>query len=422
MHDIKFIRENPEVFAQHLSKRGLEGIVDQILTIDNRLRQEQTTLQEKLTKRNEFAKEIGKSKSKGIDVSSLLQQADELKAQIPDLEHSISLLESELYDKMINLPNILSEDVPLGADENENQEIRRWGEIKHFDFQVKEHYEVVGILDKMDFETGAKISGSRFVILKSDLARLERALANFMLDIHTKEFGYTEISPPYLVKNEAMFGVGQLPKFDEDSFLTREGLRLIPTSEVSLTNMVANEILQEEELPLRFTAYTPCFRSEAGSAGKDTKGMIRLHQFSKVELVSITRPRDAASEHERMTMCAEEILKRLGLPYRIMLLCSGDTGFHSQKTYDIEVWLPGQKRYREISSCSYCGAFQARRMNARYKELVSRKNYFVHTLNGSALAIGRTMAAIIENYQNSDGSITIPNALQSYMNNIKIIA
>ncbi|AIF80886.1 seryl-tRNA ligase [endosymbiont of Acanthamoeba sp. UWC8] len=421
MHDIKFIRENPELFDKGLLKRGLENISNDIITLDEKLRKEQTHLQEKQTRRNELAKEIGKGKAAGSDVSHLLKQADELKVQVPQLEESIKELESRLEEIMINIPNTLLDEVPEGKDEADNQEIKKWGETKQFDFTPKHHYELGEDLKQMDFEAAAKMSGSRFVILKKDLAKLERALANFMLDIHTSEFGYTEVSPPLLVKNEAMFGVGQLPKFDQDSFLTREGLRLIPTSEVSLTNLVREMILEEEELPLRYTAYTPSFRSEAGSAGKDTRGMIRVHQFSKVELVSIVRSRDSKAEHERMTACAEEILKRLELPYRIMLLCGGDTGFSSQKTYDFEVWLPGQNKYREISSCSTCGDFQARRMRARYKELDSRKNYFVHTLNGSGLAVGRTIVAILENYQNSDGSINIPHALQKYMNGTKII-
>ncbi|KIE05076.1 Serine--tRNA ligase [Candidatus Jidaibacter acanthamoeba] len=421
MHDIKFIRENPELFDKALLKRGISNISNDIITLDEKLRKEQTHLQEKQTKRNELAKEIGKGKAERGDVSCLLKQADELKVQVPQLEESIKELESKLEEMMINLPNTLLDDVPEGKDEDDNQEVRKWGEIKQFDFTPKHHYELGEGLNQMDFEAAAKMSGSRFVVLKKDLAQMERALANFMLDIHTSEFGYTEVSPPLLVKDEAMFGVGQLPKFDQDSFLTREGLRLIPTAEVSLTNLVREMILEEEELPLRYTAYTPSFRSEAGSAGKDTRGMIRVHQFSKVELVSIVRPRDSKAEHERMTTCAEEILKRLELPYRIMLLCGGDTGFSSQKTYDFEVWLPGQNKYREISSCSTCGDFQARRMKARYKELDSRKNYFVHTLNGSGLAVGRTIVAILENYQNSDGSINIPHALQKYMNGTKII-
>ncbi|MBA8666686.1 serine--tRNA ligase [Holosporaceae bacterium 'Namur'] len=421
MHDIKFIRENPELFDKGLLKRGLENVSNDIITFDEKLRKEQTHLQEKQTRRNELAKEIGKGKTAGGEVSHLLKQADELKVQVQQLEESIKELESKLEEMMINLPNTLLDEVPEGKDEDDNQEVRKWGEINEFDFIPKHHYELGEDLKQMDFGAAAKMSGSRFVVLKKDLARMERALANFMLDIHISEFGYTEVSPPLLVKDEAMFGVGQLPKFDQDSFLTREKLRLIPTSEVSLTNLVREMILEEEELPLRYTAYTPSFRSEAGSAGKDTRGMIRVHQFSKVELVSIVRPRDSKAEHERMTACAEEILKRLELPYRIMLLCGGDTGFSSQKTYDFEVWLPGQNKYREISSCSTCGDFQARRMKARYKELDSRKNYFVHTLNGSGLAVGRTIVAILENYQNSDGSINIPHALQRYMNGIKII-
>jgi len=322
-----------------------------------------------------------------------------------------------------NLPNIPAQDVPIGADENSNLEVRRYGGKRQFDFVPESHYELGEKLGLMDFEQAAKISGSRFAILKGQLARLGRALINFMLEMHVNEFGYTEVYHPALVKNEAMYNVGQLPKFSDDSYLTTDELRLIPTSEVFLTSLVADKIVEEKELPIRFTAYSECFRKEAGSAGRDTRGMIRQHQFGKVELVSITAEDQSNDELERMTSVVEEILKKLELPYRVMLLCSGDMGFAAQRTYDIEVWLPEQNKYREISSCSNCGAFQARRMNAKYSSETDKKiKKYVHTLNGTALAIGRTIVAIMENYQNSDGSIAIPNVLQKYMSNDTVIS
>ena len=420
MHDIKFIKEAPQEFDLNLGRRGILPQSTVILELDERLRHAQTTLQDLQSKRNSLAKQIGTLKAKGEDASHLLATGEEIKNSLPQYETLLAELEQNLHKILSTLPNLLQEDVPNGETEEQNVEIKREGTPKLFP-NSKQHFELGENLQMMDFATATKISGARFVILKDDLALMERALANFMLDIHTQQWGYTEVSVPYLVKEEAMFGVGQLPKMDQESFLTREGFRLIPTAEVSLTNMVADMIVDEEELPLRFTAYSPCFRSEAGSAGRDTRGMIRLHQFSKVELVSITRPQDSNAEHERMLICAESILQKLELPYRIMSLCSGDIGFSARKTYDIEVWLPGQNCYREISSCSNCGEFQARRMAARYKELTSRKNKYVHTLNGSGLAVGRTMVAILENYQNEDGSIAVPAALRSYMNGIEKI-
>jgi seryl-tRNA synthetase len=328
----------------------------------------------------------------------------------------------ELDDLLAGIPNLPARDVPDGADAEGNVEIRRHGNPRNFSFTPKQHFETGEALGLMDFEAAAKLSGARFVVLKGELARLERALAAFMLDLHTHEFGYQEIVPPFLVKDETAYGTGNLPKFGEDLFRTREGFWLIPTAEVPLTNLVAGDILDDSVLPLRFTAYTPCFRSEAGAAGKDTRGMIRVHQFSKVELVSIAHPDHSAAEHERMTSCAEEVLKRLGLPYRVVTLCTGDMGFASQKTYDIEVWLPGQGAYREISSCSNCGDFQARRMKARFRRAGEKGTRFLHTLNGSGLAIGRTMIALIENYQEEDGSVVLPDALVPYMGGLKVIA
>lgn len=415
MIDIKIIRENPEILDHALLNRGAKPIAQELLAIDNNLRILQQKLQDLNTQRNEVARNIGHCKQHKTDETEHLKQAAEIKAALPVLEEEITAANHLLQHMLDELPNIPSSEVPIAADESGNQEISRFGTPKHFEFPPKEHFDLGEAMGTMDFTTAANMSGSRFVLLYKDLARMERALANFMLDMHTQEFGYTEVSPPLLVRDSAMYGTGQLPNLDADSFKVDGKFRLIPTAEVSLTNIVADKILAEEELPLRFTAHTPCFRSEAGSAGRDTRGMIRVHQFSKVELVSIVRPQDAKKEHERMLAAAEEVLKRLELPYRVMLLCTGDMGFTSTKTYDIEVWLPGQNKYREISSCSNCGDFQARRMKARYKELSTGHNIFLHTLNGSALAVGRTMVAILENYQNHDGSISIPKALQPYM-------
>lgn len=421
MLDLKLIRANPDILDNALVKRGAEKISHHLLSLDNQARDLQQKLQELNTKRNEVAKFIGQARQNGLDCSKELEEASYIKSEIPALEEKISKISHDLQVILESIPNIPSEEVPVALDESGNVEIKKIGDIKKLKFTPKEHFDIGESLEMMDFSTASAISGSRFVFLYKHLALMERALANFMLDIHTQDFDYTEVSPPLLVKDVAMYGVGQLPKFSEDSFKVDDKFRLIPTAEVSLTNIVADKILTEEELPLRFTAYTPCFRSEAGSAGRDTRGMIRVHQFSKVELVSIVRPQDSKQEHERMLNSAEEVLKRLDLPYRVMLLSTGDMGFSSTKTYDIEVWLPGQNKYREISSCSNCGDFQARRMRARYKELSTGNNILLHTLNGSALAVGRTMVAIIENYQNEDSSISIPEALQKYMNGIKKI-
>ena len=389
-----------------------------LLERDKELRALQTELQEQQARRNALSKEIGRIRAQGGDAAAAIAEVGGLKDALQAGEERLRMLTDALDAELAGLPNLLAEDVPDGDDEDANVLLRRWGEPRAFDFAPKEHDDLGGPLG-MDFARAAKLSGARFVALYGDLARLERALATFMLDIQTKEHGYTEVAVPYLVRDHVLFGTGQLPKFGEDSFRTTTGLWLIATSEIALTNLVAGEILAEEQLPLRYTAYTPCFRSEAGAAGKDTKGMIRQHQFAKVELVSITRPDASAEEHERMTRCAETVLQRLELPYRVMVLCAGDTGFAARKTYDIEVWLPGQGRYREISSCSNCGDFQARRMNARSRPQGERRTEFVHTLNGSGLAVGRTLVALLENGQQADGSITLPPALRPYMNGME---
>ncbi len=487
MHDIKFIRQNPEAFDAGLARRGLTAQSANILKLDEKKRARQTELQELQKKRNEIAAKIGQAKARGEDASAVMEEAGKLKAAIAEMEKQMEE-RGEVEALLETLPNIPADDVPQGKDEKDNKIIREWkpdplpNPPPHAGEGIKyrEHFELGEKLGLMDFEAAAKLSGARFVVLKGALARMERALASFFLDNNIAA-GYTEIAPPFMVRDNAMYGTGQLPKFEKDLFRTQsfdleifvkraqeifqDALNkktdflsalendsklnklnqiaseasdilikeyesgavldkkwLIPTAEVPLTNLVADEILDEEKLPLRFTAYTPCFRSEAGAAGKDTRGMIRQHQFSKVELVSITTPDKSKAEHERMTLQAESLLQKLGLPYRTMLLCTGDMGFSSEKTYDIEVWLPGQGAYREISSCSNCGAFQARRMKARFKSKASKGNEFVHTLNGSGLPIGRTLVAILENYQNADGSIAIPEALRPYMGMDKIPA
>jgi len=414
MHDIEYIRKNPEVFDKAMKSRGVkEFAITEILKIDQESRLLTTKLQALNRQRNEITEKIKKLKT----AKSPCEQEVVLSKDIANEIEAVSSKEREmkgmLLDILSNLPNVAAQDVPIGENENFNVEIKRHGEKKQLNFTPKSHYELGETLGLMDFEQAAKISGSRFVILEGKLAQLGRALVSFMLDMHTNEFGYTEVYHPILVKDEAMYNVGQLPKFSHDSYLTTDELRLIPTSEVVLTNLVADKLVSENALPIRFTAYSECFRKEAGSAGRDTRGMIRQHQFGKVELVSIATEDQSNNELERMTNVAEEILKRLELPYRVMLLCSCDMGFAAQKTYDIEIWLPGQNKYREISSCSNCGAFQARRMNAKTSNGKAKK--YVHTLNGTALAIGRTIVAIMENYQNSDGSIAVPDALQKYM-------
>lgn len=415
MYDIKFIREFPEDFDHAMKMRGIDISAKIILEKDTELRRLKTELQELRAEKNEINKNLS-SVQKSED---LIKKSETLKAQINELSTNVDIIEKELYKTLSALPNMPAADVPFGTSSNDNIELYKIGSIKEFDFKIKHHFELFP--EQMDFVQSAKISGSRFVLLKGQLALLERALANFMLDIHTNEFGFIEVATPVLVRDSAMFGAGQLPKFSEDSFTVDNGAyRLIPTSEVTLVNLISDMIIKENELPMRFTAYTQCFRSEAGSAGKDTRGMIRMHQFSKVELVSITTPENSNNEHDRILNAAETILEKLQIPYRVVLLCSQDMGFSSKKTYDIEVWCPAQKSYREISSCSNCGNFQAIRMNSRYKTTAG-ENRRPHTLNGSGLAVGRTIVAIMENYQQSDGSVSIPDALKPYMNNFSSI-
>jgi seryl-tRNA synthetase len=421
MHDIRWIRENPEEFDRGLARRGLAPRAAEVLALDQRWRAFETAAQESLATRNRLSREVGGAKARGEPVDELLGQI----ARGNDIETAnagtAADLRRQLDDLLASLPNLPAPDVPDGPDETANKELRRHGAPPQFNFAPLPH-EVIGErLGLMDFPRAGRLSGSRFVVLKGQLARLERAIAQFMLELHTREFGYTEIAPPLLVRDEAAFGTGQLPKQAEDMFQTREGLWLIPTAEVPLTNLVAGEILDAAALPLRFTAWTPCFRSEAGAAGKDTRGMIRVHQFNKVELVSITRPEESEAEHERMIQCAEEVLKRLGLAYRVVLLSTGDMGFAARKTYDIEVWLPGQDTYREISSCSNCGPFQAQRMKARYRPVGEKGTRPVHTLNGSGLAVGRTMIAVLENFQRHDGTVAVPEALHPHMGGQTVI-
>ncbi len=419
MHDIRLIRENPEAFDAGLARRGLEPLSAQIVAADASLRALQTEIQTSLARRNEASKLIGQAMASGDK-----DKAEALKAEVADLKTALPAKEdaereqlAALQDILAAIPNIPLADVPAGEDEDGNVEIARWGTPRTFDFTPQEHADFAPALG-LDFETAAKMSGARFAFLKGQMARLERALGQFMIDKQTTEAGYTECATPLMVRDEAAYGTTQLPKFREDLFQTTDGRWLISTSEMSLTNAVREEILPEADLPIRMTALTPCFRSEAGSAGRDTRGYIRQHQFWKVELVSIVRPEDSDAELERKTRAAEVILEALELPYRKMLLCSGDMGFSARKTYDLEVWLPGQNAYREISSCSTCGDFQARRMNARFRREGGKSNEFVHTLNGSGLAVGRTLVAILENYQQADGSVDIPQELLPYMGGI----
>lgn len=424
MHDIKLIRDNPEAFDAGLARRGVEPQAASILALDTARRGVATRMQESQSRRNEASKAIGAAMGRGDKA-----EAERLKAEVATLKNTLPQLEAEerdltaqLQDELARWPNLPDAAVPDGADETQNLEVSRWGTPRSFDFTPKEHADLGPALG-LDFETGALISGARFTFLRGQMARLQRALGQFMLDTQTAQAGYTECAPPLMVKDEAAFGTGQLPKFAEDLFRTTDGRWLIPTAEVSLTNAVREQILTDADLPLRLTALTPCFRSEAGAAGRDTRGYIRQHQFEKVELVTICRPEDSPAEHERMTHAAEAILQALDLPYRKMLLCSGDMGFTARKTYDLEVWLPGQDAYREISSCSNCGDFQARRMNTRYRPAkdsagTQKGTEFVHTLNGSGLAVGRTLVAVLENYQQADGSVTVPASLQPYMGGI----
>jgi len=427
MYDIRWIRENAAAFDRGLQRRGLEKLSSSLLALDDQRRAAIGKSQAAQERRNALSKEIGKAMGQKD-----LALAEQLKAEVASLKEQVPALETEekaaveaLNEQLAAIPNAPFDEVPDGADEHGNVEYSRHG-VKPEEGgkrlvgvnQPKEHYELGEALGQMDFETAAKLSGSRFVVLDRQIARLNRAIGQFMLDTHVEEHGYTEVNPPLMVRDDAMFGTAQLPKFRDDQFRAGEDHWLIPTAEVPLTNLVRESILSEEELPRRFTALTPCFRAEAGSAGRDTRGMLRQHQFEKVELVSITAPEKSREEHERMLSCAENVLKKLDLHYRVMTLCTGDMGFASQKTYDIEVWLPGQKTYREISSCSVCGDFQARRMNARYKTKDGKGPFFVHTLNGSGTAVGRALIAVMENYQNADGSITVPDVLVPYMRGV----
>ena len=433
MHDIKLIRDDSVAFDDGLKRRGLAPLSAEVLKHDAELRTLLTRLQTAQARRNEASKLIGQAKAKKDEAQAqaLMAEVAGLKDEIQKGEEEERRLQAALNDFLATIPNLPAADVPVGPDETANVEIRRWGSVPEMAFKPKEHFDLGEGLGQMDFEAAARMSGARFVVLKNGLARLDRAIAQFMLDLHTEQArpnntaenieigGYAEISPPYLVRDEAMYGTGQLPKFADDLFRVSSDYWLVPTAEVPLTNLVREQILDEKQLPFRFTAYTPCFRAEAGAAGRDTRGMIRMHQFSKVELVSITTPEQSADEHERMTNCAQEVLKRLGLHHRVIVLSTGDMGFGARKTYDIEVWLPGQNAFREISSCSNCGDFQARRMNARYRPEGGKNTRFVHTLNGSGLAVGRTLVAILENYQQADGSVVIPDALRPYMGGIE---
>ncbi len=423
MFDIRWIRENPEAFDRGMGRRGLAPRSESLLELDAARRRLLSDLQEMQSRRNALSKEIGRAMAAGEKerAGQLKAEVAAMKSRMQELEEAARAKEEELTAALAALPNIPLEETPDGEDESDNVELRRVGAPPAFDFAPRQHFELGEALGYMDFETAAGMSGARFVILKGPLARLERALAAFMLDLQTGENGYTEVSPPLLVRDEAMFGTGQLPKFSADLFRTTDGRWLIPTAEVPLTNMAAGRIMRESELPMRVCAHTPCFRSEAGAAGRDTRGMIRQHQFTKVELVSITTPEESRAELDRKTAAAEEVLRRLGLAYRVVALCAGDMGFSAQLTYDLEVWLPGQDTYREISSVSLCGDFQARRMNARFRREGEKGTRFVHTLNGSGLAVGRTLVAVMENCQNADGSITVPEVLRPYMGGMERI-
>ena len=425
MHNIKYIRNNPKQFEKLMKRRGISLNSSEILDIDNDIRSYQTKMQILQEKRNKASKDIGLLISQGTDISSLKKNISDYKSDLTIMDEKVKDLNLKLNNLLIELPNSLEDDVPEGKSEDENQFIKSWGVKPQFSFNPLDHVEIGEKLNQMDFKRGVKISGSRFVLLRGQLALLERALSTFMIETHLNDDEFEEISPPFIVKEHALFGTGQLPKFSDDLFHTTDNRWLIPTAEVPLTNIVSNEIIDKNNLPLRFVANTPCFRSEAGAAGSDTRGMIRQHQFSKVEMVFVTHPSKSNEELEYLVSCAEKILQKLKLPYRVMMLCSGDVGFSAKKTYDLEVWLPGQNSgqglYREISSCSNCGDFQARRMNAKFKDKVSNEIDFLHTLNGSGLAVGRTMIAILENYQQKDGSIVIPDALLPYMRGLKKI-
>ncbi|WP_375414932.1 serine--tRNA ligase [uncultured Bradyrhizobium sp.] len=443
MHDIRSIRDNPQAFDAALKRRGLQPMSASLLAVDEKRRAAILASEQAQTRRNSASKEIGDAKKAKDDsrAAKLMAEVAELKTTMPQLEAAAKAADEELATELAAVPNLPADDVPEGVDEHGNVQRHVFGKIRNYAFNPKPHDDIGAALGYMDFATAAKLSGARFVVLKKGLARLERAIGQFMLDLHTNEHGYTEINPPLMVRDDVMFGTGQLPKFKEDQFAVgtleefgeeaiaagksfdapmKQAYWLIPTAEVPLTNLVRESILDDKQLPLRFTALTPCFRAEAGAAGRDTRGMIRQHQFTKVELVSITTPETSGDEHERMLSSAEEVLRRLDLHYRVMTLCAGDMGFSAQKTYDIEVWMPGQGAYREISSCSVCGDFQARRMDARYRDS-SNKPRFVHTLNGSGTAVGRALIAVMETYQQEDGSIAVPEVLQPYMGGVKVV-
>lgn len=417
MHDIRTIRDNPEAFDAAMARRGLSGVSAEVLAIDEARRAAILKAETEQAEANKAAKAIGAAKASGdeAEFERLRAEVAEKKKHIAALNDEAKAKDEELTQLLMTLPNVIADDVPDGADEDDNVEIRRWGTPRVFDFTPKEHYDLAAVQDGLDFETAAKLSGSRFVVLSGAVARLHRALAQFMIDTHVEENGLTETITPVLVREEMMYGTGQLPKFGEDSYKTTNGWWLIPTAEVTLTNIVNGATISADYLPRRYVAHTQCFRSEAGSAGKDTAGMLRQHQFEKVEMVSVTKPEDSEAEHERMTRCAEDILERLGLPYRTVKLCTGDIGFGARRTHDIEVWLPGQNTYREISSVSTTGDFQARRMNARFRPEAGAKPEYVHTLNGSGLAVGRCLIAVLENGQEADGSVTLPGVLHPYL-------
>ncbi len=422
MHDIKLIRDDPTAFDASLARRNQPPMAARLLALDAERREAVTAAQTIQAERNKLSREIGVRKGKGEDASDILAAVARSKDEQAAAEAKADVKGQELDAILAMIPNLPSADVPDGKDETANVVVRKWGEPAKPGFAPKDHVAIGEGLGMMDFDRAARMSGARFVVLSGALARLERALGAFMLDLHTGEHGYREVNPPMLVRDHALFGTGQLPKFAEDLFVTTTGYWLIPTAEVSLTNQVREEILDDSVLPLRYTAQTPSFRAEAGAAGQDTRGMIRQHQFIKVELVSVTTPEQSEAEHERMTKCAETVLQRLGLPYQVLALCTGDMGFSARKTYDLEVWLPGQNRYREISSCSNCGDFQARRMNARFRAKGDKATRFVHTLNGSGLAVGRTLVAVLENYQQADGSVIVPEVLRPYMGGLTVIS
>ncbi len=423
MFDIKWIRDNPDQFDAAMKRRGNDPIAAELVALDDKRRAHVAKLQEAQEERNRASKEIGKAKASGDEAAAqaAIEEVAKLKSFLQTGEEEGKALSQAVTDALAVLPNLPHDDVPDGADEADNVEVRKSGEKPEFGFHPKEHFELGEALGQMDFEAAAKISGSRFAVLKGGIARLERALGQFMLDLHTQEHGYTEIQPPLLVRDEAAYGTDKLPKFADDLFRTTDGRWLIPTAEVPLTYMGADEIYGQGDLPIRMTAHTACFRSEAGSAGRDTRGYLRQHQFYKVELVSITDQDSSADEHQRMTKCAETVLDKLGLHYRTLELCTGDMGFGARRTYDIEVWMPGQNTYREISSCSVCGDFQGRRMNSRYRVDGEKQLQFVHTLNGSGIAVGRALIAVMENYQNEDGTINVPDVLQPYMGGLSVI-